>query len=469
MNPTGTRGRGRPPRLSNQNVRPSPPSSPGNSISMMGMRPSSLMSMPTTMNQPIRSIPSVPNFDADILANLPKAQQAAMKNLVDQFRSKAITIQEFMSTSRGLLGEQLFAVLAQGMNRAAASRNITGNALTGIIPPIPSQGTRPVGRPPLSSNIEEDNYLFDVTTGGLQDVIQYAGIDLKAESEIITREHESLGQQHYHPSFIDSRLPGEYLFNGIRLRALLQSIAIEEGSSLEINEEAIQVMAIGLRERMANILADLVEASKHRCDAYFRMPFKIKIENDPKKQIWLVDKLLSHDDTKFEAELKTNKDDDHQTIGSGGMDAPLPTSAAGMIGTSSAGRSSKKTKISAGEEAIVKTKLANTTALTVLGLQQKSWMTQAAATAAYNLQQHTQVEMDSSHPDEEMTDSSYQMVNVPLHFSQAPTMTPQTDRELQSVIKNRSIAIRDLIWLAEQDRYIRTKHSILQILYDLQQ
>lgn len=47
----------------------------------------------------------------DILNRLPEPKRAEMMTLVQRFRSRQISIQEFLNISQGLLGEQLYAVL----------------------------------------------------------------------------------------------------------------------------------------------------------------------------------------------------------------------------------------------------------------------------------------------------------------------------------------------------------------------
>lgn len=66
-----------------------------------------------------------------------------MIGLVNRFKGKQISIQEFLGQSKGLLGDRLYALLAQGMSSAVRVPPTDGAAV-----PVPMMPVG-VGRPPM--------------------------------------------------------------------------------------------------------------------------------------------------------------------------------------------------------------------------------------------------------------------------------------------------------------------------------
>lgn len=281
----------------------------------------------------------------------------------------------------------------------------------------------------------DDGEGFDVNkldSSALQDVIQYAGIDLKAEQEMIARSYESASVTGGNvPMGRDPRMHHIYYFSPMRLKSLI-SAAVRPKGITDMSEDCLDMIALATTRRLANLLTELSAISKNRIDQG-RSRFKIKIENDPKRQIWLVEQFLIAENERSQL---------RGSFGSGGDNMAMRAKL-------------KKVEKRASEDVAVKTKLANITAAQAVGLQVKSWMTDPSTLAP-----HSQP-ADSSSSTLMDSDSNARM---PLHFSQAPTMTPTTDRELLAQFANRTITLKDLVALAESDPHLRHS-SILLSLY----
>ena len=296
-----------------------------------------------------------------------------------------------------------------------------GVALARTGPSMPNILGTPVSEE-TSTPGEEDAGGFDVNKldgTALQDVIQYSGVDLKAEGEMMQRGHEMFWTQSA-PASRDPRVHHDYYLNSARLRALVSAAALPRGIR-DVNEDLLDMLALAVQRRLANVIDDLVGISKHRVD-WPRSAFKIKIDNDPKRQLWLVDQYLTAEGERVQA-------------GHGG------SSSADALAIARA--KMKKAERKAGEDVAVKTKLANVTAAVATGMQLKSWMTDPAALAA-------------PLPDAGTSDvPGGTTTKLPLHFSQAPSMTPISDREVQAQFAARAILLKDLIYYAESDPKLR--------------
>ncbi|PJF17294.1 Transcription initiation factor TFIID component TAF4 domain-containing protein [Paramicrosporidium saccamoebae] len=374
---------------------------------------------------------SGPSFTNDILNHLPPPKRQEMLNLVSRFRGKQISIQEFLGVSRTLLGEQLYAVLARGMS-SAARPTTTGRPG----PSMPNLGNGSNAAPTedgeSNANGGEDDSAggFDVNkldSTALQDVIQYSGVDLKAEAEMLMKGHDSFLSAVNVPTGKDPRMHFDYYMNGARLKALVTAAVVPKGIT-DMNEDCLDMISLAVQRRLVNIISELVDISKNRCE-WGRSRFKIRIDNDPKKQLWLVDQYLAGENERVKS-------------GQGGLGSAdsLALARAKM----------KRTEKRAGEDVAVKTKLANVTAAVATGLQLKSWMTDPSALAAPQPQHDASQETGPT--------------KIPLHFSQAPSMTPIADRDMQNMFASRCVAVKDLIYYAENDPHLRKSNLLLTLL-----
>lgn len=395
---------------------------------------------------------SGPSFTNDILNHLPPPKRQEMLSLVARFRTRQIHIQEFSTASRALLGEKLYAVLAHGMNMARVQPNLGGGAAAAAAPlssgsPVDAAGGSVGGMPvPHSSALAPAERSggaasgeFDVNkldSAALQDVIQYSGVDLRAEAEMIMRHDSHVGSV---PLGRDPRMQHDFFLNGARLRALISAAVVPRGIT-DMSEDCLEMIALAAQRRLANVISQLAAISRHRAD-YGRASYKIKIDNDPKRQLWLVDQYMAAENER----VRTGQG------GFGSADALALARA-----------KAKKAEKRASEDVAVKTKLANVTAAVATGLQQKSWMMDPSALAA-------------SLPDSSVSSAgagassvlSRDAKTMPLHFSQAASMTPVSDRELQAQFVSRTINLRDLVYWAENDPHMRHSTMLLSLYSQL--
>ncbi len=299
----------------------------------------------------------------------------------------------------------------------------------------------PQATQPANGDIE----FGDVTkmdSASLQDVIQYSGVDLRAEAEMIESELQMNTTAGGAVTSQDLRMRPDYFFNFPRLKAIVY-MAVKSRGITNVNEEVFELLSLALQRRLMNIISGLNEISKHRVDAG-RASFKIKVENDPKKQLWLLERV-------YEEQLEK----EHLDIGNTAPKKPEETEK----------QKAKKAAIAekkSGEDVIVKTRLANTTAMAALGLQQKSWMTAGIV----GLHQQQQSTPKPTNDDTNETSEPVENVKIPLHFSQAPSVTPVTDRDLLMQINQKTLTLKDLVFFCERDPHL-CRSTIMLTLYDL--
>jgi hypothetical protein len=303
-------------------------------------------------------------------------------------------------------------------------------------------------QPVSTSQLGEAYDPSDVTkmdSASLQDVIQYSGIDLSAEAEMIQSDFAT-AMPGAGFAAQDVRLRPDFFLNPARLKAIVYMAARARGLT-SVNEDVFDLLALAVQRRLGNVISGMAEISKHRVDIKCSS-FKIKVENDPKKQLWLLERLLEEAADR----MQTNPED-----------KMAKGKKAGAAGT---GEKSKGAS-GGGEDVLVKARLANTTALAALGVQQKSWMTagivglQAAAAATRNPETPSADSTDTNASGE-----PGEPVKIPLHFSQAPSLTPATDRDLAAVIAQRRLTVKDLVFYCERDPHL-ARSKIMLTLYDL--
>lgn len=471
----------------------------------------------------------------DILNQLDSNKRNEMLSLVGQYKNRVLSLNDFMTRSRELLGERLYVQLSRDMNNAATARGANMP-----VPPVVPSGMSMIpnlmrnAQVPMHSmpqiygggqnnfpsliQIQHHNPIeVDVTkmdTSSLQDVMQYSGVDLKVEAELLYREHDNNSNNMSNGGYVDHRLKFDYFFNPFKFRAIVQHAlqrhffsntlnnGTQEPSSangkmnkpLGITEEAVHLLGIAIQKRLIGILRRLSEISRHRVD-YGRGRFKIKIENDPKKQIWLQEKLFiegvgedkrraasssssAASTTSASATAPVNQTllnpPSLATINAASVNKMNPPSSAAPAAASQS--KSSQTSTATGTDDTVKTKLANVTALAALGIRQKSWMSSATTvntgaptgsavtTSSGNNSQSTTNESSASTAGDEKEPA--EVYQHPLaNFYSLPSSTPLTDSELRAQYFNRTISTVDLITCMESDSHLR-RSRLLSVLYD---
>lgn len=527
----------------------------------------------------------------DILNQLDSNKRNEMLSLVGQYKGRSLSLNDFMMRARELLGERLYSQLSRDMSNAAAVRGSSSSGISGIsgvsgpnfgipinlnaptmigsipsisgmasMPGIPIRSQVPVsvsggmhsmpqiyGNSQIPQNLQypyttntNTNPNFNIVnnsvevdvskmdTSSLQDVIQYSGVDLKAEAELLYREHDTLSNtmNNYNNNLnsgsisVDHRLKFDYFFNPFKFRAIVQhalqrqffSSTLQNNNNvttsntntstnnnttinnkpLGITEEAVHLLGIAIQKRLIGVLRRLAEISRHRVD-YGRGRFKIKIENDPKKQIWLQEKLfiegVGEDKRKFSSTTaasvnNNNLSSTNQTL----LNPPTTTTAinknisslhlqskvsAGINQSTGSSQSSSGSNAVGATEDTVKTKLANVTAMAALGIRQKSWMSSAtlnvtqtsSSASSSNSQTSPSSSSSSTVAGNDEKDSSETYQHPLSNFYSLPSSTPLTDSELRAQYHNRTISTVDLINCMESDSHLK-RSRLLFVLYE---
>lgn len=486
----------------------------------------------------------------DILNQLDSGKRNEMLALVGQYKGRTLGLNDFMLRARELLGERLYNQLARDMSNAAASRGAGISQVAQAQNNIPLMPTHMPGiphqmRPPVSASqmpmhsmpliysggpMPNPNPMIpilqagaassgpvevDVTkmdTSSLQDVMQYSGVDLKAEAELLYRENDIslMGSGSAAAASVDHRLKFDYFFNPFKFRAIVQhalqrhffSSTLGTGTTgndpsklnkpLGISEEGVHLLGIAIQKRLIGILRRLSEISRHRVD-YGRGRFKIKIENDPKKQLWLQEKLfiegVGEDKRRTIANSAGNTGNTGNTSTSTTQTTANPTTnqtllnppslatvnaAASAKSTSapskSAATSTANASASTGDDT-VKTKLANSTALAALGVRQKSWMSAASIGTGSSTTTSSSTSNSASSQPQNATDTNDEKESIETYqhplasFYSLPSSTPLTDAELRAQYFNRTIALVDLITCMETDPHLK-RSRLLAVLYE---
>lgn len=192
-------------------------------------------------------------------------------------------------------------------------------------------------------------------------------------------------------------------------------------------------------------------SSLHRVDA-IRQRFQIKVENDTRKQLWVLENQLQDSASSPSSEPKqTSAEASNKPL-----EMPSSTSSASSEPKS---KKPKKTKPvpSEREDVAVKTKLANVTALAALGIQQKSWMTSQPLPSSFSssgLIGGSSMGMDSVGGDKKTKWTSPYAGN--------------SDKDFATKIANRTVNLQDLIFVMENDRHLSKSNILLQQYFHLQ-
>lgn len=464
---------------------------------------------PSFQAQPSENAQKGLSLAQDILPHLSPVNRLEMIKLVEQLRSKQMSLPDFLNQSRILIGEVMYPVLLHGMGIKGpipgtggirvtqdgrppfpAFNNFHGNSRPsenlvelnrgsvtttegpriGITPMSDSaMGARnfvnnqvSAGSTEKSSKIDDEDQKMDATA--LQDVMQYAGVDLKAEAEMVLRPQLPATRTPYHQAR-DVRIDCGFYCNPIRLKSLITAAVVPKGIR-EMGEDTLTLIALAVTRRIATLFERASSASKHRV-AMHRGRFKIKIENDSRRQISLVDRFWTLQESKSTSlvnsqsftSMSSLSFPNTNAISSGGPGSQIHSAShvdprnmirKGMVGGGKGG-----------EDVAVKTKIANVTAAAAAGLTMKSWMTEAATMEASVSSSGTVSKFSNRDAGSQDGQSSSGMT-----LSQAPSMTPVSDRELSVQFASRTVSVGDLLFVAETDPHLSRHSSLLTCLYN---
>ena len=420
---------------------------------------------------PFQSTAAAFSSGSDFASSLPTNLHKPMQELVRGLREKRLSPQEFYIKARDLLGQNLYDTLVTSMKQNSRAKSVfnpsTSTAGSAIHSPILGLYG------PMGSNFTVEERPVSAVTSvsgpsdsmALHDVMHYAGIDLKAESDLILRDQQQSifsAAQYAGEEFLkDPKLDPSYFFNVTRLKGILAHAAKQFG--LELSSDAHYALCLVLLRKLSNVLVQLVRFSRHRTDLPRRF-YKIKVENDPKKQMWLLEQILT---MKPQSQQQPQSPQSHQSTQQTGSQKPDTQQKKDSHDTESEEESGKKKRRThPADDSVIKTKLTNITASVATGLKMKSWMTASNSTDDFK-SQHQQKGGDGDdekdeHPDDHEPEQSR------FNLNNAPSASPLTERELIEKYLARTISVRDLIRVLEDDPKLTKSPLILHHLYQFQ-
>ncbi|ELQ74589.1 TATA box binding protein (TBP)-associated factor, RNA polymerase II [Trachipleistophora hominis] len=247
----------------------------------------------------------------------------------------------------------------------------------------------------------EEQQQKEIKTERLQDIIEYAGVNLKEEQENIGREN--MIDQELEINEEDRRNSLDYLFDVEVFVQYVNFIARKRG--MEVDDSAYHAMFLALKRKLTDMIEKMVKACEFRVD-YIKSEVVTKIENDIRRQLWVLEEQERKEMDKTLCK-KGGDDDDSQ-------------------------KKKLKKNVQEREDLIIKKRLSNSVALAALGIQRKSWMT-----------------MDEA-------------VGKPEKKSQFQSLySPYNEKEMEKKIINRKVILDDFIYVLERDkRYNKSVFTI---------
>lgn len=338
----------------------------------------------------------------------------------------------------------------------------------------------------------------DVTrmdTASLQDVIQYSGIDLKEEAENILRGHEGMFMQSSFGANAsnsvlteDLRSTYDYYLNMAHLKERI-SRHCKRHNIRAFHDDCMYIVAFAMKERLSRIIEAAHAVSKHRTE-YHRLRFKIKVENDPLKQVWVLQKHLKDLYPTKELSASSTPLGQQQQQPQQQQPQQIPSSPAALSpidpfdsrgakkmkkAPNAAATASKtaSTQSKDREDVAIKTKLANVTANLALGIQQKSWMSlgggaggaggnsvsgfgAASGAGGMSSSMSSALGMGGSAG---FGKTNTWKSNIPLPFS-----ANSTEKDIANLIANRTITVQDLLFVMEGDAYLSKSATYFTVM-----
>ncbi|ELA48222.1 hypothetical protein VCUG_00263 [Vavraia culicis subsp. floridensis] len=248
---------------------------------------------------------------------------------------------------------------------------------------------------------EEQYQQKEIKTERLQDIIEYAGVNLKEEQENIGREN--MVDQELEINEEDRRNSLEYLFDVEIFVQYANFIARKRG--MEVDDSAYHALFLALKRKLTEIIEKMVKACEFRVD-YIKSEAVTKIENDIRRQLWVLEEQERKEIDKTLCK-KGVDDEDSQ-------------------------KKKLKKNVQEREDLIIKKRLSNTVALAALGIQRKSWM----------------------NTDEAMGKPEKKSLFQSLY-------SPYNEKEMEKKIINRKVILDDFIYVLERDkRYNKSVFTI---------
>ena len=241
----------------------------------------------------------------------------------------------------------------------------------------------------------------EIKTEHIEDIMQYTGVDLKEEAEKIVKEAEyNVG---YEP--VDNREDRnsrvESLFNSVLFQEFVVRIAAQR--QMKISNDSIYLIFQIMKRKILDLNDKLEKTSKIRVESALS-DFNFKIENEVSKQLWYLNEM----EKILQDKLIVKKEDDQK----------------------------KKKVIQEREDLVIKKRQSSSVAMAAMasmGIEQKSWMVGDGLKTAED-------------------NSKF----VPIY-------SPFDEKGFDSKIKNRTITMKDFIYVLEKDK--RYNKSIFLVQY----
>ncbi|KAG2172025.1 hypothetical protein INT43_001502 [Umbelopsis isabellina] len=249
---------------------------------------------------------------------------------------------------------------------------ITTPTIPGVQTPRPA-GTP--GRPPLAntgaSNTQDERVDYDTLT----DVMGYAGVDLKEETE------QSLihGDTGAAPADGVDRTKMQHFINMTMLKVIVSKIAGKSAVS-DINPDFLAYLALATQDRLSGLVEQMVKASKHRVlsqtfdappidEATGQPLYKIIVQQDTRKQLLAIERVEREEERRRKEAISEKERRAQQGDGGGDDDDKPKKKKQKAMGPGVTARTMSED---------MRNKKANETALMSAGGKRMSWMMSAA-------------------------------------------------------------------------------------------
>lgn len=300
---------------------------------------------------------------------------------------KEITPNDFFEEAKRVLGPIKFAQLFPTKHQQQSRPYHTP-----YTSPHEQVQYRRVERPEYENALEEQNTQKEIKTERLQDIIEYAGVNLKEEQENFGKENALIDNSEILDE--DKKNSIDYLFDIPMIVQFVNLIANKK--KLQVDDNVYHALFLSLKRKLTEILEKMTEACELRVD-FYENKNTTKIENDIKRQLWVLEEVEKKEMEKLLCKKKGDDEDEQ--------------------------KKRQKKSLQEREDILIKKRLSNNVALAALGIQKKSWM--------INEESIGKQEKKSSF--------------ISLY-------APYNEKEMEKKIYNRKIVLDDFIFVMEKDK-----------------
>lgn len=334
-------------------------------------------------------------------AQLFNSRQITQEQFVARLKTRmgAVEFQRFMAAQAAQRQQSMVPPPSRTQTRIA-STNASHNPPTSrhlSLANVASSRQTPILSAPTTSLAKSTADVLD--TSALQDVMQYAGVDLKEESEMIIRQAESSSRSshHSHPSehYTDETRKQDFVSPLATLQSLVRTLVKASGLN-NVDSDVELYLAMALQERTRQVLEQAIRASKARMEvardswelelvdgesAYAPSGGRSRVGAVKRSLVWL-ERLEKHKEIELAKEWGMSLSEEGRMALE---EIAAETAPADGDDDEQGGGKSKKIKRNAEDdrdEMAVRTRLANAVALRAAGDSggpKYSWMEAAAA------------------------------------------------------------------------------------------